>query len=114
MTIVTMHKFNKAHLVEVMEIAKTIGSVEINAYLEGDMIYTLEGVHRVEAAKVLGLPIIFNLKQWDDVMLTDLQDVELDDNGCAKVSDIFEYAYSGYPIDGGVYSTSDFASVEIN
>lgn len=112
MTIVTMHKFNEVHLSEVMKIAKQVGSVKVNVYDTGETIYCLEGVHRIEAAKLLGLPLTLVAKEWDDVVATDSEDVEGYENGTATVSAIFEYAY-GNQVEGGIYSESDFVNVEM-
>lgn len=113
MTIVTMHEYDKDKLAGVMDIAAKVGSVTINAYYDGETIYTLEGVHRTEAAKRLGLPLTIICKEWDDVIPTDCEDCNSFDcdTRTAKVSDIHEYAYS--TLDGGVYSVKDFVSVEV-
>jgi len=112
MTIVTMHEVIEAKMAEVMEVAKAIGSVTINVYDSGDMIYALEGVHRTEAAKRLELPLILNRLEWDEVVYTDCEDVDgRDENGMATVAAIFAYAYES-GVDGQIYSASDFESVE--
>jgi hypothetical protein len=112
MTIVTIHKFDEKHLQEVMEIAKQVGKVEVNVYDSGDTIYSLEGVHRVESAKRLGIPLILKQREWDEVIPTDCEDAEGYENGQAAVSSIWEYAY-GDGVEGGIYSDADFVSVEV-
>jgi len=110
-TVLTIHKYDEKHLAEVMEVAKQIGKVEINAYYDGEVAYCLEGVHRVEAAKRLGIPLILRQRDWDEIVPTDCQDVEGYYTGYAKVSDIFECVYEwkpGRPHEGGVYSEDDF------
>lgn len=111
MTIVTMHEIDEAKLAEVMAEASKIGSVTLNVYNDGNGTYhTLEGVHRTEAAKRLGLPLILVEREWDELVECDLQDIEIED-GKASVQAIVEYAYSSYT--GGIYSENDFESVEM-
>ena len=112
MTIVTIHQYDDAHLAEVMEAARKIGRVEINVYYDGEVSYCLEGVHRVEAAKRLGIPLILKQREWDEVVETDCEDAEGYEDGRAAVSAIWEYAY-GSGVEGGVYDDSDFVSVEV-
>ena len=111
MTIVTMHKVDKSHLVKVMKEAEELGNVTINVYYNGEIAYALEGVHRTEAAKRLELPLILVACDLDSLVSTDCEDVEGYENGYASVSAIVDYAYGSY--DGGVYSNTDFASVEV-
>lgn len=114
MTIVTINQVNEDHMVKVMEYAKTVGSVTVNVYDNGEMIYALEGSHRIEAANRLGLPLVLIPKEWDDEIATDCEDVGRDDNGYATVAAIYEYAYDNMAChDGGVYSEDDFVSVEV-
>lgn len=112
MTIVTIHQYDDAHLAEVMETARKIGRVEVNVYYDGEVAYCLEGVHRVEAAKRLGIPLILRQRGWDEIIETDCEDTEGFEGGRAAVSAIWEYAY-GSGVEGGVYDDSDFASVEL-
>jgi hypothetical protein len=112
MTIVTIHRPDEAHLAEVVEVARKIGRVEVNVYYNGEIAYCLEGVHRVEAAKRLGIPLTLKQREWDEVVETDCEDAEGFENGRAAVSAIWEYAY-GSGVEGGVYDDSDFASVEL-
>ena len=116
MTIVTMNKVNSTHLEKVMKEAEAVGSVTINVYYNGEMAYALEGVHRTEAAKRLELPLILVSCDWDSLVPNDCQDVESDENGYAFVSAIIDYAYEtiGYSsYDGGIYSDSEFVSLEV-
>jgi len=112
MTIVTIHQYNEQHLAEVMEVARKIGKVEINVYYDGEMAYCLEGVHRVEAAKRLGIPLILKNREWYEIIETDCEDAEGYAEGKAAVSAIWEYAY-GTGVEGSIYSESDFVSVEV-
>lgn len=114
MTILTMHQVNQEHLAEVMEQAEEIGSVTLNTYFDGETYHMLEGVHRTEAAKRLGLPIILVTHEWDDIVSTDCEDVEGFDSieRTAKVSDIVDYAYSNTRFCG-IYATEDFVEVEV-
>ena len=111
MTIVTMHEVDEKKLLDVMAEASVVGSVTLNVYHDGNhMYYTLEGVHRAEAAKRLGIPLILIERDWEDMVECDLQDIYLED-GRATVQDIVEYAYSS--VNGGVYSENDFVNVEV-
>lgn len=114
MTILTIHEIDETKLQEVMAVAQEVGSVTLNAYYDGETCYMLEGVHRTEAAKRLGLPLIIVCKEWDDVISTDCEDCnDFDyDTRTAKVSDIYEYGFN-YLHNCGVYSENDFASVEV-
>jgi hypothetical protein len=107
MTIVTIHKHNADQLIKVKKEASEIGSVTINAYTDGETIFCLEGVHRVQAAYELKLPVSFILHEWKTVLETDIEDVGYE----ATVEEIFEYAYSR-GCKGNIYDKSDFISVE--
>ena len=111
MTIVTIHRYNDTHLEEVMTDAQAIGSVTVNVYYNGEVAYCLEGVHRVEAAKRLGLPLILVCRDWEEVISTDCGDAEGFDDGTASVSSIYEYAYDR-GVEGQVYTERDFLNVE--
>ena len=113
MTLVTMHEFDADHLAEIMEEAKEIGSVTINVYFDGETYHALEGVHRTEAAKQRGLPIILITREWDEMIESDCDDIwDRDENNMASVGQIMEYAYSTR-IGGQVYNEDDFVSVEV-
>lgn len=110
MTIVTINEVDEQHMIGIMNYAAKIGSVKIKVYDSGDMIYALEGSHRVEAAKRLSLPLILIPMEWEDEMETDY-DGEV---RTASVSEIFNYAYDNMlKHSGGVYSEVDFESVEL-
>lgn len=115
MVIYTIHSFDEKKLVEVMQVAKEIGSVTLNAFFNGEAYHMLEGVHRIEAAKRLGIPLIIVCKELDDVIPTDCEDCNGFDpiTRTAKVFDIMDYAYSDYR-DTGIYTDKDFVSVEIH
>lgn len=113
MTIITMHRVDEVKLAKVMEETAVIGSVTINVYFDGETAYALEGVHRTEAAKRLGLPLILNCCQWEDIVPTDCEDVA-DRDGNATVGEIHEYAYSQHNSGLGVYDASDFEEVVMN
>lgn len=108
MTIHTIHKYNEIHLAEIMAEAAKIGNVTVSAYVDGDTIFCLEGVHRVEAAKRLQLPLIIISCELNDAFKHDLQDVDTN----ATVADVYDYAY-GSSLDGSTYSKHDFVSVEV-
>jgi hypothetical protein len=108
MKIVTMHKHEKSHLEDVKKYASEIGSVKIHSYFDGETIYCLEGVHRVQAAFELQIPIIFECLQWDSNITTDIEDL----NCNSSVEEIFEYAYSR-SLNGNVYDKDDFGIVEV-
>lgn len=108
MILYTMHKFDSDKLAEVMSDASEIGSVTLNVYYDGEVYHALEGVHRTESAKRLGLPLVLVTKEWDDVVAHDIPDLE---EG-ASVGEIVDYGYSRFT--GSVYSEDDFASVEVN
>ena len=107
-TIYTIHPYEEDHLAEVMTEAERIGSVTVRAYVVGGTVFALEGVHRIEAASRLGLPLIVQPVSLDDPFDHDLQDVDSD----ATAGDVYDYAYST-GADGGMYSDEDFASVAI-
>lgn len=112
MTIVTLNKVDEKHLAEVIKIAKEIGHVKVRAYYDGEIYYCMEGSHRVEAAKRLGIPLILEEIGWDDEMETDVEDAEGYKLERAPVSVIWETVYGdGY--HGGIYFESDFVSVEV-
>lgn len=110
MTILTIHKHDQEHLEEVKKIAEQIGSVEVKAYYDGETMYCLEGVHRVQAAYELELPIIFKTLDWDAEIDTDCEDIA-DENGKTTVAELVEYAYDRPT--GNVYDEYDFVSVEV-
>lgn len=107
MKILTMHKHDKEHLEEVKAIAKKKGSVQIKAYYDGETIYCLEGVHRVQAAYELQLPVIVESIDYDST-------IETDQDGEMEVSELFDRAYgTAYGPQGNIYNDDDFVSVEV-
>ena len=113
MTIMTMHGYFKNHLESVIQTAQNIGSVRIKGYFDGETIFCLEGVHRVEAAKRLRLPLIIDTVSLDDKIYTDCEDVEQDSDGMATVSDLFDYAYGGSLSQVNIYNDDDFEEVDL-
>ena len=116
MTIMTIHKHDQKHLEHVKKIAAEIGEVKIKAYYDGETMYCLEGVHRVQAAKELQIPVVFYTVDWEDYIETDIADsgnLECDEEGRASVESIFEYAYGNpYGCQGNVYDESEFVSIK--
>jgi hypothetical protein len=65
--LVAPNKTNPAHLIDVKQKMETLGAPTIRAYWDGEKYIALEGSHRAQAAKELGLtPNIqeMSLKQW--------------------------------------------------
>ena len=87
--IYTIHAYDPAKLATVIEQMQTLGSPTIRACLQGDHYCALEGVHRIEAARRLGLPVRIVEMDEDDV-LTDHDIYDLADE--ATVAEVLEYA----------------------
>ncbi len=111
--ILTINRYDEQHLLAVMEHAAKVGSVTVNVWYDGETAFALEGSHRIEAAKRLGLPLILNRMEWDAVVSTDCDDADHED-GMITVEKLFEYGYDNLTQhSGNVYRFDDFASVEV-
>lgn len=110
MTIYMLNKIDETHMAEILPVASSIGSVELRGYSTGDAIVLVEGSHRIEAAKRLGLPVIINLldTQDPDAIVSGL-DLDGDD-----YDRTMEYVmdYCGSSSDH-YCSTEDFESITI-
>ncbi len=79
--IVNHNQYYKDHLKQVITEMQTLGAPTIKAvYDECDDVYiALEGRHRIEAAKRLGLtPIIDEIDNTDDILMRDITDMDTD------------------------------------
>lgn len=75
--IYTMHDVDQEKLESVMVEMKRLGPPIIRACWQGDHYCALEGTHRVEAARILGMPVIIQAMDEDDEFENhDLQDLE--------------------------------------
>lgn len=118
-SIYALNEVDEQHLVEVMEVAKQVGSVTINVYDNGDSYTALNGSHRLEAALRLQLPVILERMSEDDVLTHDIDglsehlyhELYLDEpKNTATVLQIIEFISSS----GKVYSDEEaFVSVTI-
>ncbi len=98
---------DEEHLAEVMGVAAKIGKVELNAYFTSEEYYLLEGSHRIEAALRLQLPVILRLREWDDQIECDINDME----GIRMVGEIVDGIT--WSRAGAIYNEDQFVSVEL-
>jgi len=101
----TMHKFDETQLKQVMKIAKKVGSVQLHAYYDGNAYYILDGVHRTEAAKRLGLPLILVRRNEQEMMSNEFKEY----SGRATVEQLIATFHS----NGNFYQFSEFVSVKV-
>jgi hypothetical protein len=91
-TMYAPHEPDPAHLADVVESMRALGSPEIRALWIGDAWVALEGSHRVAAAAELGVPVVVVPVSEDDEIEHDLGDVH-----SRRVADLAEYVMSGWP-----------------
>ena len=75
MMIYTIHSPHPDHLVEVVGEMRSLGSPAIRVVDCGDYYAAIEGCHRIEAARLLGLPISLDILDQDDLVDADSLDI---------------------------------------
>ena len=101
-TIYMMHKYDDSHLMRVIEEMEQMGAPEIRIVDCGDHWFALEGVHRIEAAKRLGIePVWIEIQQDDLVPSNTLDWDDLQKNHDYKGSELVEFAFS--PTETQIY-----------
>ena len=70
-TVITIHQPDNNHLDAVMADMRTMGAPVIRVVHCGDHYFAIEGVHRLHAAKTLGIDPDFIVIDQDDMVSTD-------------------------------------------
>ena len=86
--IYTINEIDDAHLASVIADMRRLGPPRIRACWQGDHYCALEGSHRVEAARRLGLPVLI-VEMAEDALLCGHDLDDLDDD--CTVADVLEW-----------------------
>lgn len=93
MIVYAFHDYEEAHVREVMDEMRIRGAPTIRCTPEDDALMAIEGVHRLEAARRLGLPVYVRVLPGDTPVAglgLDWQDGDAD----ATLSDMVAYTSS--------------------
>ncbi len=76
MLVYTIHRPIPDRLAEVVGKMKTLGSPTIRVVDCGDYYQAIEGCHRIEAARILGIPVNLDILAQDDLVEADSLDID--------------------------------------
>lgn len=105
MYIYTAHVYDAAHLTKVMKEAKRYGKVKLDAYYDGKSYYVLDGVHRTESAKRLGIPLILIQSSEKKMMSTFVKGHPV----IITIGEILQHYWN----NGMCYHFDEFTSVKV-
>ncbi|WP_434782376.1 hypothetical protein [Ferrovum myxofaciens] len=98
MIIFTIHPPSSSHLLHVIEEMKRLGPPKIKVVDCTDYLIAIEGTHRIEAARILGLaPELEILSQDDEVVVSDMDICDMFPNGThiMPAGEVAAECYSG-------------------
>ena len=111
MIIYTIHRPHADHLAEVVNEMETLGSPTIRVVDCRDYLVAIEGCHRIEAARILRIPVVLDILNQDELVDADSLDIDYFVPGEAYTAG--EIAGECYHSGSGCYEIDDDGTVEL-